>query len=154
MVEETRTIAPEPNHESDPDEEARFQAHLKVAMEVARKHTLPRPVGGYYYSVLDEQQRIDYVMALAHDDEDEIALLRAQIKSVLAVYPYNISVFARLLSILERMRKAHRAASTQDKTAQLQAAVETVFRNLHLPLELMRDGFPRSHAPSGGLAPA
>ena len=150
MVEETRTIAPEPNPGQsgvDPDEEAHFQAHLNAAIEVARKH-------GYYYSVLDEQQRIDYVMALAHDDEDEIALLRAQIKSVLVLYPYNISVFARLLSILERMRKAHRAASTQDKTAQLQAAVETVFRNLDLPLELMRDGFPRPHAPAPGSAPA
>ena len=145
------TAAPEPNRDQpgvDPEEEARFESDLKAALEVARKH-------GYYYNVLDKQQRIDYVMALAHDDEDEIALVRAQIKTVLALYPYNIPIFARLLSILERMRKAHRAASTQkDKTAQIQAGVENAFRNLHLPLELMKDGFPRPHAPAPGSAPA
>lgn len=53
----------------DPQEEASFEAGLK-ALEMAKKH-------GYYYSVLGEQQRIDYVMALAHDDEDEIALLES-----------------------------------------------------------------------------
>jgi hypothetical protein len=74
---------------------------------------------------------------------------------VLALYPYNFSVFARLLGILERMRKARKAASThEDKTEQLKKAVENVLTNLHLPLELMRDGFPRPPDPSTGLAPA
>ncbi len=44
----TTTAAPEPNpdHSSlDPEEEARFEAGLKAAMEIAKKH-------GYYYSVL------------------------------------------------------------------------------------------------------
>ncbi len=95
-------------------------------------------------------------MALAHDDEDEIALLRAQIKSALALYPGKFSVFARLMGLLDRMRRARRAASMhQDKTEQLKKAVETVFTNLHLPLELMRDGFPPQRpAASPGLAPA
>ena len=152
MQDLTTTAAPEPNPDRpglDPEEEARFEAGLKAAMEVAKKH-------GYYYSVLDQQQRIDYVMALAHDDEDEIALLRAQIKAVLALNPYNFSMFARLVGLLERMRRGRRAASLhQDKTEQLKKAVENVFTNLNLPLELMRDGFPRrSPAPSAGLAPA
>jgi hypothetical protein len=153
MQDVTTTAAPEPNPgrpSLDPEEEARFEAGLKAAMEIAKKH-------GYYYSVLGEQERIDYVMALAHDDEDEIALLRAQIKSVLALYPDNVSVFARLMGLPDRMRRARRAASMhQDKTVQLQTAVENVFRNLHLPLELMRDGFPpqRGPAPSPGLTPA
>jgi len=140
MQDLTTTAAPEPNPDRpglDPEEEARFEAGLKAAMEVAKKH-------GYYYSVLDQQQRIDYVMALAHDDEDEIALLRAQIKSVLALYPDNVSVFARLMGLLDRMRRARRAASMHlDKTAQLEKAVETVFTNLNLPIELMRDGLKR-----------
>jgi len=153
MQDLTTTAAPEPNPDRpglDPEEEARFEAGLKAAMEVAKKH-------GYYYSVLDQQQRIDYVMALAHDDEDEIALLRAEIKAVLALNPYNFSVFARLMSLLDRMRRGRRAASMhQDKTEQLQTAVENVFRNLHLPLELMRDGFPPQRGPalSPGLTPA
>ncbi len=145
------TATPELNldHSSlDPEEEARFEAGLKAAMEIARKH-------GYYYSVLGEQERIDYVMALAHDDEDEIALLRAQIKSVLALYPGKFSIFARLMSLLDRMRRTRSAASMhQDKTAQLQAAVENVFRNLPLPLELMRDGFPHRPPAAPDLVPA
>ncbi len=145
----TATPEPNPDHSSlDPEEEARFEAGLKAAMEITRKH-------GYYYSVLGEQERIDYVMALAHDDEDEIALLRAQIKSVLALYPGKFSIFARLMGLLERMRRTRRAASMhQDKTAQLQAAVENVFRNLPLPLELMKDGFPHRPPAAPGLAPA
>ncbi len=141
MEDLTTTAAPEPSPDQsglDPEEEARFEAGLKTALETAKKH-------GYYYSVLGEQARIDYVIALTHDDEDDIALLRAQIKSTLALYPENFSVFARLMGILDRMRRARRAASMHlDKTEQLKKAVETVFTNLNLPLELMKDGLKRS----------
>ena len=85
MVEEMCTVAPGPNQESDLEEEVRFEAGLKAAMETAKKH-------GYYYSVLGEQERIDYVMALAHDDEDEIALLRAQIKAALATLGLSLGM--------------------------------------------------------------
>ena len=147
MVEEMRTIAQEPNQESDP-EEAAFEADLKAAMEVAKKH-------GYYYSVLDRQQRIDYVMALAHDDEDDIALVRSEIKAMKALYPTSGIIFARLMSLLDRLRRARRAASMhQDKTEQLKKAVETVFTNLNIPLEIMKDGFKRPPAPAPGLAPS
>ncbi len=144
-MENFTTTAPEydPNQTClDPEEEALFEADLKAAMEVAKKH-------GYYYSVLDRQQRIDYVMALAHDDEDDIALVRSEIKAAKALYPTNYSVFARLMSLLDRLRRARRAASMhQDKTEQLKKAVETVFTSLNLPLELMKDGLKRPPAPA------
>ncbi len=148
-MENYTTAAPEydPNQAClDPQEEALFEADLKTAMEVAKKH-------GYYYSVLDRQQRIDYVMALAHDDEDDIALVRSEIKAAKALQPTNYSVFARLMSLLDRLRRARRAASMhQDKTEQLKKAVETVFTNLNLPLELMKDGLKRP--PASSPAPA
>ncbi len=134
----------------DPEEEARFQARLKVAAEVAKKH-------GYYFSVLGEEQRVDYVIALAEGEGEEIALLKSEVKAMKAMPRFNISVFGHLVSLLDRMRRAHRAASMHlDKTAQLQTAVENAFRNLHIPRELMNDGFPpkRGPAPSPGLAPA
>ncbi len=150
MVEEMRTTAPEydPNQAClDPEEEARFEARLKVAAEVAKKH-------GYYFSVLGEEQRIDYVIALADGEGEEIALLKSEVKATKATLRYNVSIFGHLVSLLDRMRRAHRAASMhQDKTEQLKKAVETVFTNLHLPLELMQDGLKRP-APSPGLAPA
>ncbi len=130
----------------DPEEEARFQARLKVAAEVAKKH-------GYYFSVLGEEQKVDYVIALAEGEGEEIALLKSEVKATKATLHYNASVFAHLISLVDRMRRAHRAASMHlDKTAQYQAAVETVFKNLHLPIELTRDGFPRPTA--AGPAPA
>ncbi len=130
----------------DPEEEARFEARLKVAAEVAKKH-------GYYFSVLGEEQRIDYVVALAEGDSEEIALLRSEVKATKATPRYNVSVFGHLLSLLDRMRRAHRAASMHlDKTAQLTTAVENAFKNLHIPLELMKDGFPPHRAPATGLA--
>ncbi len=144
-----KTTAPEydPNQAClDPEEEARFEARLKVAAEVAKKH-------GYYFSVLGEEQRIDYVVALADGEGEEIALLKSEVKATKATLRYNTSVFAHLVSLVDRMRRAHRAASMHmDKTEQLKKAVETVFKDLHLPLELMQDGLKRPPAP--GPAPA
>ncbi len=146
MSDELNATATQDQSTLDPNEEAAFEADLKAAMEVAKKH-------GYYYSVLDRQQRIDYVMALAHDDEDDIALVRSEIKAMKALYPTSGIIFARLMSLLDRLRRARRAASMhQDKTEQLKKAVETVFTNLDLPLELMKDGLKRPPAP--GPAPA
>ena len=146
-MEHYTTTAPEydPNQAClDPEEEAKFQARLKVAAEVAKKH-------GYYFSVLGEEQRVDYVIALAEGDSEEIALLRSEVKGMIATVR-NTSVFGHLISLLDRMRRAHRAASMHmDKTEQLKKAVETVFKDLHLPLELMQDGLKR---PTPGPAPA
>ncbi len=150
-MENSTTTAPEydPNQAClDPEEEARFQARLKVAAEVAKKH-------GYYFSVLGEEQRVDYVIALADGEGEEIALLKSEVKAMKATFRYSISVFGHLVSLLDRMRRAHRAASMHlDKTAQLQTAVENAFRNLHLPLELTRDGFPPRPPVAPDLAPA
>lgn len=151
MVENLRTAAPQPNPDQsavDSEEEARLDARVKAAIETARKH-------GFYYSVLGEQERIDYIVARAHDDEDEIALLRAQIKAMLALNPYNFPVFVRLVSLLDRIRTSRRAASKHmDKSEQIRKAVEAAFTNLNLPLELTRDGFPPRRATAAGLAPA
>ncbi len=150
-MENFTTTAPEydPNQAClDPEAEARFEARLKVAAEVAKKH-------GYYFSVLGEEQRIDYVVALSEGDSEEIALLESEVKAMKATLRFNASVFGHLLALVDRMKRAHRAASMhQDKTAQLTTAVENAFKNLHIPLELMKDGFPRPHAPSPGAAPA
>ncbi len=150
-MEDFTSVAPEydPNQAClDPEEEARFEARLKVAAEVAKKH-------GYYFSVLGEEQRVDYVIALADGEGEEIALLKSEVKATKATLRYNISIFGHLVSLLDRMRRAHRAASMHlDKTAQLQTAVENAFRNLHLPLELTRDGFPPRPPAAPDLAPA
>ncbi len=130
-MENYRTTAPEydPNQAClDPEEEARFEARLKVAAQVAKKH-------GYYFSVLGEEQRIDYVVALAEDEGEEISLLKSEVKSTKATLRYNTSVFAHLVSLVDRMRRAYRAASMHlDKTEQLTKSVENAFRNLHFPL--------------------
>ncbi len=148
-MENFRSSAPEydPNQAClDPEEEARFQARLKVAAEVAKKH-------GYYFSVPGEEQRIDNVVALAEGDSDEIALLKSEVKAMIATLR-NTSVFGHLVSLIDRMKRAHRAASMHlDKTAQLTKAVEDAFRNLHIPLELTKDGFPPP-PPCPGPAPA
>ena len=148
-MENFRSSAPEydPNQAClDPEEEARFQARLKLAAEVAKKH-------GYYFSVLGEEQKVDYVVALAEGDSDEIALLKSEVKAMIATLR-NTSVFGHLVSLIDRMKRAHRAASMHlDKTAQLTKAVEDAFRNLHIPLELTKDGFPPP-PPCPGPAPA
>ena len=116
------------------DPEAAFEARLKAAKEIADKH-------GYYYSVLSDEEKVEYALALSGEGfEQEIALLKAKMKCMMLLYPYNMALMARILSILERLQKTQKALFNKDSATELEAAVEKVFIKLHIPLELMGNG--------------
>ena len=93
----------------------------------ARKH-------GFYSKVLDEAEQLD--LELASDVEgidDEIALLRVKIKSILEKDPENIRLLAAATNALARLVRTKYNISKQDRKG-LKEAIGNVLRDIALPL--------------------
>ena len=104
---------------------------------------------GIYYYVLSEQERVFYAMARSCEGlQAEIELLEAKIMYIQAVYPANLGLLFRAISLLERLQKTQRLVFKKDDTSRLETAVENAFNKLHLPHWLMEDGLPDSAATS------
>jgi hypothetical protein len=93
----------------------------------ARKH-------GFYSKVLDEAEQIDFELASGVEGiDDEIALLRVKIKSLLEHDPENIKLMMQATNALARlMRTKYRITKEQRKG--LKEAIGNVLRDVALPL--------------------
>jgi len=93
----------------------------------ARKH-------GFYSKVLDEVERLDFELATGVDGiDDEIALLRVKIKSVLEHDPENIRLIMQATDALAKLVKTRYNISKEDKKG-LKEAIANVLRDIALPL--------------------
>ena len=93
----------------------------------ARKH-------GFYSKVLDEAERLDFELATGVDGiDDEIALLRVKIKSLLAHDPENIKLIMLATNTLARLVRTRFNISKEDKKG-LKEAIGNVLRDVALPL--------------------
>ncbi len=93
----------------------------------ARKH-------GFYSKVLDEAERLDFKLATDVEGiDDEIALLRVKIKSLLERDPENFKLIMQATSILARLVKTRYNISKEDKKG-LKEAIGNVLRDVALPL--------------------
>jgi len=93
----------------------------------ARKH-------GFYSKVLDETEKLDFEIASSVDGiDDEIALLRVKIKSVLEHDPENIKLIMRATNTLERLIRT-KYNITKDQKKGLKEAIGNVLRDVALPL--------------------
>ena len=93
----------------------------------ARKH-------GFYSKVLDEAEQLDFELASGVEGiDDEIALLRVKIKSILEKDPENIRLIMQATSALERLVKTRFNISKEDKKG-LKEAIANVLREVALPL--------------------
>ena len=93
----------------------------------ARKH-------GFYSKVLDEAEQLDFELASGVEGiDDEIALLRVKIKSILEKDPENISLIMQATSALERLVKT-RFNITKEQRKGLKEAIANVLRDIALPL--------------------
>ena len=93
----------------------------------ARKH-------GFYSKVLDEAERLDFELASGVDGiDDEIALLRVKIKSILEHDPENIKLIMRVTNTLERLVRTRYNISKEQKKG-LKEAIGNVLRDVALPL--------------------
>ncbi len=88
----------------------------------------------FYAKVLDEAERLDFELASGVNGiDDEIALLRVKIKSILGDEPKNIKLIVEATNALERLvRTKYRITREQRKG--LKEAIGNVLRDVALPL--------------------
>ncbi len=93
----------------------------------AKKH-------GFYSKVLDEAEQLDFQLATGVEGiDDEIALLRVKIKSILENNPENIKLIMQATSALERLIRT-RYKITKEQRKGLKEAIGNVLRDVALPL--------------------
>ena len=93
----------------------------------ARKH-------GFYSKVLDEAEQIDFELAAGvRGIDDEIALLRVKIKSLLEHEPENIKLIMQATDTLAKLVKTRYNISKEDKQG-LKEAIGNVLKDVALPL--------------------
>ena len=93
----------------------------------ARKH-------GFYSKVLDEAERLDLELATGVEGiDDEIALLRIKIKSLLEHDPENIKLIMQATNTLARLVRTRYNIGKEDKKG-LKEAIGNVLRDVALPL--------------------
>ena len=93
----------------------------------ARKH-------GFYSKVLDEAERLDFEQATRVEGiDEEIALLRVKIKSLLVHDPENFKLIMQATNALERLIRTRYNISKEDRKG-LKEAIGNVLRDVALPL--------------------
>ena len=93
----------------------------------ARKH-------GFYSKVLDEAERLDFELASGVEGiDDEIALLRVKIKSLLENDPENIKLIMQATNTLAGLVKTRYNISKEQRKG-LKEAIGNVLRDVALPL--------------------
>ena len=93
----------------------------------ARKH-------GFYSRVLNEAEQLDFELATGVEGiDDEIALLRVKIKSILENDPENIKLIMQATNTLARLVRTRYNISKEDKKG-LKEAIGNVLRDVALPL--------------------
>ncbi len=93
----------------------------------ARKH-------GFYSKVLNEAERLDLELVSGVEGiDDEIALLRVKIKSILEKDPENIRLIMQATDALARLVRVKYNISKGDKKG-LKKAIGNVLRDVALPL--------------------
>jgi len=93
----------------------------------ARKHS-------FYTKVLDEAERLDFELASGVEGiDDEIALLRVKIKSLLESDPENIRLIMQVTNALERLVRTRYKISKEQRKG-LKEAIGNVIRDIALPL--------------------
>ena len=93
----------------------------------ARKH-------GFYSKVLDEVERLDLELAQGVEGvDDEIALLRVKIKSILGSDPENVRLIMEATNTLARLVRT-RYNITKEQKKGLKEAIGNVLKDIALPL--------------------
>ncbi len=89
---------------------------------------------GFYSRVLDEAEQLDFALAAGVDGiDDEIALLRVKIKSILGDDPKNLKLLVEATNALERLIRTRYKISKEQRKG-LKEAIGNVLRDIALPL--------------------
>ena len=89
---------------------------------------------GFYSRALDAAERLDFELASGVNGiDDEIALLRVKIKTVLGDEPKNLKLLVEATNALERLIRT-RYKITREQRKGLKEAIGTVLRDIAVPL--------------------
>ncbi len=89
---------------------------------------------GFYARVLDEAEKLDFDLAAdVNGIDDEIALLRVKIKSILEHDPENVKLIMHATNALERLIMT-RYKITREQRKGLKEAIGNVLKDIALPL--------------------
>ena len=89
---------------------------------------------GFYARALREAEALDFELAQGVEGiDDEIALLRVKIKSLLEKDPENLKLIMEAISTLARLMMTHYRIGGDQKGA-LKSAIGTVLKELAIPL--------------------
>ena len=89
---------------------------------------------GFYARVFDEADQLDFELASGVNGiDDEIALLRVTIKSILEDNPKNVKLIVDATNALERLIRT-RYKITKEQKKGLKEAISNVLRDVALPL--------------------
>jgi hypothetical protein len=115
------------DHMPDTTLKAKGKRGAPKGNQSARKH-------GFYARVLDEAERLDFELASDVEGiDDEIALLRVKIKSLLENDPENISLLMQATNALAHLVKTKYNISKEQRKG-LKAAIGNVLRDIAIPL--------------------
>ena len=93
----------------------------------ARKH-------GYYSQTLSPEEQEDFELATAVQGiDEEIALLRVKIKSLVIHHPDNVRLITQAVNALERLIRTKYSPKKEDKQS-LTEAVGRVLKDIVLPM--------------------
>jgi len=102
-----------------------------------KRGTLSQPEArkpGFYSRVLDEAERLDFELASGVEGiDDEIALLRVKIKSLLENEPENIRLIMQVTNALERLIRTRYSIGKEQRKG-LKEAIGNVIRDIAFPL--------------------
>jgi hypothetical protein len=110
-----------------------------MTKEAKRKKRSPRgsrktEKPDFYSKVLDEAEKLDFIAAAdVNGIDDEIALLRVKIKSVLEKDPENIKIIMQATNTLAGLVKT-RYRITREQRQGLKEAIGNVLRDVAIPL--------------------
>lgn len=89
---------------------------------------------GFYSKALDEAEQLDLeLVAGVEGIDDEIALLRVKIKTLLGKDPENLRLIMQAMDSLARLVKT-RYSITREQKKGLKEAIGNVFRDIAIPL--------------------
>ena len=108
-------------------EKAKSKRGAPQGNQNARKH-------GFYSRILNEAEQLDFELATGVEGiDDEIALLRVKIKSLLADDPENIKLIMQATNTLARLVRTRYNISQEDRKG-LKEAIGNVLKEVALPL--------------------
>jgi len=107
--------------------------------EITKKHGFPKGnqaarKHGFYSDVLDESQQRDFEEATQIQGiDEEIALLRVKIKSLVEHNPENLRLIMQAVNALSKLVMTKYNISKEDKQG-LKEAITSVLKDIALPL--------------------